>query len=218
MGQIASPTAASPIDGVVARWRVVGHGVEGLRISRPLGPGVYTGAGTGPTQTLVDSPTINTFAVRLPIHVGTSKPGGTDNDLSFAASPPPGVTKNAWLPPLVDGESPGRAPNGTTTPDELAFEAGRRCRPLTRSNRRKRRCTIPNVRGTLSFNGHAGTNKVKFQGRLSRSKKLKPGRYTLTITTTDSAGNRSGQRPPALRSCAGRSGITLAATPWKEGR
>jgi hypothetical protein len=43
----------------------------------------------------------------------------------------------------------------------------------------------------LTVNAHAGTNKVRFQGRLSRSKKLKPGRYTLTITATDSAGNRS---------------------------
>jgi hypothetical protein len=47
------------------------------------------------------------------------------------------------------------------------------------------------VRGTLAFNAHVGSNKVRFQGRLSRSKKLKPGRYTLTITATDSAGNRS---------------------------
>jgi hypothetical protein len=41
------------------------------------------------------------------------------------------------------------------------------------------------------FNGHAGTNKVRFLGRLSRSKRLKPGRYTLTVTAIDSAGNRS---------------------------
>jgi uncharacterized repeat protein (TIGR01451 family) len=68
---------------------------------------------------------------------------------------------------------------------------GRRCVTLTRGNRKKRRCTIPNVRGTLSFNGHSGTNKVRFQGRLTRTRKLKPGRYTLTITATDSAGNRS---------------------------
>ena len=66
-----------------------------------------------------------------------------------------------------------------------------RCRSLTRANRRKPRCTIANVRGSLILSAHAGTNKVRFQGRLSRSKKLKPGRYTLTITATDSAGNRS---------------------------
>ncbi|HEV7364119.1 MAG TPA: hypothetical protein VGN71_06965 [Solirubrobacteraceae bacterium] len=67
-----------------------------------------------------------------------------------------------------------------------------RCRSLTRANRRNPRCTLPNVRGSLSVAAHAGTNRVRFQGRLSRSRRLRPGRYTLTIRATDSAGNRSG--------------------------
>jgi hypothetical protein len=45
--------------------------------------------------------------------------------------------------------------------------------------------------GTLTFSGHSGTNKVVFQGRISAAKKLKPGRYTLVITATNSAGLRS---------------------------
>ena len=45
--------------------------------------------------------------------------------------------------------------------------------------------------GGLTFTGHSGTNKVKFQGRVSSAKKLKPGRYTLVITATDSAGVNS---------------------------
>jgi hypothetical protein len=65
----------------------------------------------------------------------------------------------------------------------------------TRSNRRRPKCTIPNVRGTLTFNAHAGLNKIRFQGRLSRNRKLKLGRFTLTITATDAARNRS--RPKA---------------------
>jgi uncharacterized repeat protein (TIGR01451 family) len=36
--------------------------------------------------------------------------------------------------------------------------------------------------GTLSANGRAGSNTIKFAGRLSRKKKLKPGRYTVAIT------------------------------------
>jgi uncharacterized repeat protein (TIGR01451 family) len=68
---------------------------------------------------------------------------------------------------------------------------GKRCKTLTRANRKKPKCTIPNVRGTLAVNAHAGTNRVRFQGRLTRTRKLKPGRYALTITATDSAGNRS---------------------------
>jgi uncharacterized repeat protein (TIGR01451 family) len=99
-----------------------------------------------------------------------------------------------------------RAPVGTTISFTLSQPAattltfsqpktgrqvGKRCKTLTRANRRKPKCAIPNVRGTVTINGRAGLNRVRFQGRLSRSTKLKPGRYTVTITATDSAGNRS---------------------------
>ncbi len=45
--------------------------------------------------------------------------------------------------------------------------------------------------GKLSFVGHSGTNNVIFAGRTSRAGKLKPGRYKLTITATNSSGQRS---------------------------
>lgn len=48
--------------------------------------------------------------------------------------------------------------------------------------------------GGLTFAGHSGTNKVKFQGRISSAKKLEPGRYTLVITATDPAGAHSAPR------------------------
>ena len=44
---------------------------------------------------------------------------------------------------------------------------------------------------TLSLAGHAGANKIRFQGRISRSAKLKPGRYTVVISAIDSFGQRS---------------------------
>ncbi len=47
------------------------------------------------------------------------------------------------------------------------------------------------ARGTLSFTGHSGTNHVVFAGRISRTNKLKPGRYELIITATNSTGQRS---------------------------
>jgi uncharacterized repeat protein (TIGR01451 family) len=46
-------------------------------------------------------------------------------------------------------------------------------------------------RGVLSVRGHAGLNKLRFQGRLSRRKSLAPGRYRLTLRATDPFGNRS---------------------------
>jgi len=58
---------------------------------------------------------------------------------------------------------------------------------LTQISRKKK----PPVGTSFSFAGHIGTNKVVFQGRVSRSKKLKPGRNTLVITATNSAAQHS---------------------------
>jgi hypothetical protein len=51
--------------------------------------------------------------------------------------------------------------------------------------------------GHALLHGHSGSNKVVFQGRISRSQRLKPGVYTLVITATNPAGQRSA--PASLR-------------------
>jgi hypothetical protein len=43
------------------------------------------------------------------------------------------------------------------------------------------------LKGTLTMAAKAGKRAIKFQGRLSRSRRLKPGRYTVTITATNAA-------------------------------
>jgi hypothetical protein len=48
--------------------------------------------------------------------------------------------------------------------------------------------------GVLNFSARAGLNNVRFQGRISARKRLKPGRYTLTVTATDSSGQTSAPR------------------------
>jgi DNA-binding beta-propeller fold protein YncE len=98
-----------------------------------------------------------------------------------------------------------KAPIGTTfgfKVDEsvrmrLAFtqtRAGRRvghhCVAPTKANRRKARCTRTLTAATLTFNARAGTHRVRFQGRISRHKRLAPGRYTLVMTATNAAGQR----------------------------
>ncbi len=75
-------------------------------------------------------------------------------------------------------------------------KVARKCVPVTRRNKRKHTCTRTVAVATLSFAGHAGTNKVSFQGRVSRTKKLKPGRYRLVITASNSAGKKS--KPQSL--------------------
>jgi hypothetical protein len=66
-----------------------------------------------------------------------------------------------------------------------------KCVAQTRKSRPKPACKRIVTRGTLTFAGHAGTNKVFFQGPISTRKKLQPGRYTLVITATDSARRHS---------------------------
>ncbi len=72
-------------------------------------------------------------------------------------------------------------------------KVSKKCLPVSKKNRKKPKCTRTVIVGTLAFKAHAGANRVRFAGRLSATKKLKPGHYTLTITAT-SAGLRSTPR------------------------
>ncbi len=69
-------------------------------------------------------------------------------------------------------------------------KVGKRCVAQTPRNKHKRRCKRTVTAGALTFAAHAGTNKVRFQGLISRRKKLKPGNYKLLVTAT-AAGRRS---------------------------
>jgi hypothetical protein len=89
------------------------------------------------------------------------------------------------------------------TPAKVSFAftqrvAGRKvhgkCVAPTHRNRRARHCARTVTRGTLVVNGHVGVNTVKFQGRLSRSKKLRPGTYTLVITASGPSGAAAPQK------------------------
>jgi PKD repeat protein len=48
--------------------------------------------------------------------------------------------------------------------------------------------------GALVRPGVAGTNRMRFRGRLRGSRLLKPGRYTVVVTATDAQGRRSAPR------------------------
>jgi len=72
-----------------------------------------------------------------------------------------------------------------------------KCVTRTHKNRRAHRCGMTVTRGILSFGSHIGQNKLVFNGIISRSKRLKPGTYALTITATNAAGQHS--KPQSLR-------------------
>jgi hypothetical protein len=61
------------------------------------------------------------------------------------------------------------------------------------SNRRRKACRrYVAVKPALTFrNQAAGSRRIRFEGRLSRRKTLKPGSYRLTLRARDLAGNRS---------------------------
>jgi hypothetical protein len=66
-----------------------------------------------------------------------------------------------------------------------------KCVAQNKRNTRNARCRRTVTAGTLSAAGHAGANQLRFRGRTSSGRKLKPGRYTLTATATNAAGQHS---------------------------
>ena len=102
-----------------------------------------------------------------------------------------------------------RAPVGTTfsvtldVPARLTLtfarlrsgrRSGHKCVTPTHGNRRHRSCTRATTAGTLTLpNGHSGLDRIGFQGRLSKPRRLAGGRYRLTVAATD-AGGKSAAR------------------------
>jgi len=85
----------------------------------------------------------------------------------------------------------------TFTRGEAGRKVGGRCVAKNHRNVAHKRCTRTRSVGALTFNAHSGINKVVFQGRITPSKKLGPGSYSLEIVATNAAGQRS--RPATLR-------------------
>jgi hypothetical protein len=62
------------------------------------------------------------------------------------------------------------------------------CVAPSKTNRGRPRCNRSVIVGSLALPGHAGTDTIRFQGRLSRSRQLTPGNYTVSVTSHDSHG------------------------------
>jgi FG-GAP repeat len=74
-------------------------------------------------------------------------------------------------------------------------EAHGRCVRPTAAGKRSKSCVRTVVAGELDFGGQAGRNSVAFRGQIPHSRTLRPGRYTMEITATNGAGQRSSARP-----------------------
>jgi uncharacterized repeat protein (TIGR01451 family) len=169
--------------------------------------GSLTASGTATASETDPTPSDNTASVT----VSASPPGGT------GGATPPNVTNatqsnTRWR----RGDQLARftktrkkTPIGTrfsftlNQPASVSFDftqqlRGRKvkgkCVAQNKKNRKQPACKRTVSQGTLGFNAHAGVNTVSFQGRISASKKLKLGRYTLVIRATNAAGQRSAPR------------------------
>lgn len=71
---------------------------------------------------------------------------------------------------------------------------GKSCVKQTARNRHKARCSGNTIIAGLNFAAPAGSPVLHFSGRLSRSKILKPGAYTVVITATYADGSISPPR------------------------
>ncbi len=76
------------------------------------------------------------------------------------------------------------------TPLVKGRKVGKRCLKATRKRRKRKSCTRLGRPTTLSRAVKAGANTIPFTGRLG-GKSLKPGRYRIEVSLTDSLGNRS---------------------------
>lgn len=143
---------------------------------------------------------------------------GTITDSFVAAPPPPAApvlthltqTHTRWRVgaalAVISREARRRPPVGTSFSFGLSESAvvtlafsqrvpGRkthgRCVVQSKQNRNSRACSRVVPRGTLRMTGHAGTDRISFQGRLSPAGRLKPGRYTLVVGAMNAAGQSS---------------------------
>ena len=75
---------------------------------------------------------------------------------------------------------------------------GKKCKPLTAKNAKRKKCPIFKRVGSRSQQAKAGANKLKWNGNL-KGKPLPPGSYRATVVATDRAGGRSAPKTVGFR-------------------
>ena len=106
---------SSPVNGTVVRWRIRVGGstrLTNLRIIRPLGGGLFTGAGTSPSV-LPPTNATTTYDAQLPIRIGDyigidcCESAGAEFFVAGAA------IRNEWQQPSLGDGGPARPPSFT---------------------------------------------------------------------------------------------------------
>ena len=82
-------------------------------------------------------------------------------------------------------------------------KSGGNCVKQTSGNRSHPSCTRYVNAGSINADANAGQNKVRFQGLLTRTRKLSLGGYRVVVGARDAAGNRASRNGPAFTIVAG---------------
>jgi len=151
--------------------------------------------------------TSNAVPASVTIQVGNPPPPGDNIPPSIS-----GIKISAKMWRLGNGLAKiSKAPVGTTISFNLSEAAratltfqsarpgrksGKNCVLQTRANRSKPSCTRYVNAGSISFNANAGSNRVKFQGLITKSRRLSHGAYRVVVGARDAAGNRSSRNGP----------------------
>ncbi|MGH2887834.1 MAG: hypothetical protein ACRDPA_34915 [Solirubrobacteraceae bacterium] len=208
---IASPsagTSTSQPQAVVTGTAADADGLSSLTVD---GEAVAVGAGAAWTATVPLSQGTNTItAIATNVFGNTAQAQTTVTYTPPVPGSPPGSSAPAVA--LLHQSHPKwresgharkrQAPIGTkfsftlNVPASLRLtftheQTGRRvngvCAAETRRNRNRPACRRTVTTGALVRTGHAGLNRLTFNGKLGDGRILPPGRYTVTVIATDAA-------------------------------
>jgi hypothetical protein len=99
----APEIAASPVDGTVINWSVIGSGSLTPRVLRPEANGSYSAAGTGAAQNATVSGVSGPFPVSMPIKKGDLVGVDGSDPATVSTAPTAGATNLYFEPALADG-------------------------------------------------------------------------------------------------------------------
>lgn len=174
----ASSSDPDPGDSLKAHWSIDGAPADGPEQSR-----TFAAPGTiGVTLTVTDLSGHSASASRT-IEVKARPAGGSGGPGGSGGSTPPVVSAFSITRHRVVAGRRAAFRFKLSKAARVKIVVTRRGRLLHRSGRA----------GSIARAGHAGGNRIRFNGRIG-GRKLKPGRYLATARATDGAGHSSSSR------------------------
>jgi hypothetical protein len=209
-GKSAAPTVTieSPVNGASYAQ---GQSVAAAYSCAPSAPAKLSSC-SGPVASGAPIPTDAAGEHTFSVAARDSDGGTAARTVVYIVAPGPARTEPAATTPALselsesaavwrEGGKPvqisrARLPLGTTFSFSLneqaavtfSFMQSGRCPTNAGARAPAHTCTRGAPVGTFSFPGREGANKVLFQGQLSRSRRLRAGRYTVLVSATNIAG------------------------------